>query len=96
MTRTFTQRVQTAAYAAWCTVIIGVVWLTAAWCAFLIMGHYQPKWLITLWGGKVTWDQVHWIMLLFTAVAKMIFLVIIMAAIWLTIWGRKLSKLGES
>ncbi|MCP4379789.1 MAG: hypothetical protein GY794_26935 [bacterium] len=96
MTRTFTQRVQTAAYAGWCTVIIAAIWLTLAWFAYLAMRCYEPEWVLTLWGGGITWDQMHWLMLIFMSVIKMILFCLIMVTIWLTIWGRRLKKLGDS
>ena len=96
MTRTFTQRVQTAAYAGWCMIIIAVVWLTVTWLAYMAMQYYRPGWILALWGGDITWDEVHWIMLIFTAVIKVILFTLVMVTIWLTIWGRKLEKLGDS
>lgn len=96
MTRTFTQRVRSAAYAGWCTVIIAAVWLTLAWFGYLVMQHYRPGWILALWGAGTTWEQIHWIMLIFTAVFKVILFTLLMVTIWLTIWGRKLKKIGES
>ena len=95
MARTFAQRVQTAAHAGWCTIIIAAVWLTFAWLAFLGIQCYRPGWILALWGG-VTWDQVRWIVMIFMAVAKLILFTLLMVTIWLTIWGRKLKKLGDS
>lgn len=96
MTGTFTQRVRAAASAGWWTIIIAAVWLMVTWCAYLVMRHYRSGWVLTLWGGGVTWDQVHWLMLIFTAVFKLILFTMLMVTIWLTIWGRKLKKLGDS
>ncbi|MDP6547083.1 MAG: hypothetical protein QGH60_24165 [Phycisphaerae bacterium] len=96
MTRTFTQRVRTAAGAGWWTIIIAAVWLTLAWLGYLVMQHYRPGWILALWGSGTTWEQVHWIMVIFMAVVKVILFTLLMVTIWLTIWGRKLRKLGES
>ncbi|MBL7220352.1 MAG: hypothetical protein ISS69_09580 [Phycisphaerae bacterium] len=96
MTRTFTERVQTSAAAGWYTIIIAAVWMTLAWFAYLGLQHARPAWLLVLWGGGTTWDQVHWLMLIFMAVFKMILFILVMVTIWLTIWGRKLKKLGDS
>ena len=96
MTRTFTQRVRSAAHAGWWTIVIAAVWLTLAWFAYLAMQHYRPEWIRTLWGSGTTWEQIHWIMLIFTAVFKIILFTLVMVAIWLTIWGRKLDKLCDS
>jgi len=95
MTRTFTQRVQTAAGAGWWTIIIAAVWMTLAWFAYLGLQHYRPGWMLALWGGHTTWDQIHWIMLIFMGVFKLIPFTLVNMTIWLTIWGRKLSTLGE-
>ncbi len=95
MTRTFTQRVQTAASAGWCTIIIAVIWLSLTWIGNLAMQYYQPGWIQTLWGGNITWDKINWVVIMFTAVVKVILFTLVMITIWLTIWGRKLGKLGE-
>ncbi len=96
MTGTFTQRVRAAASAGWWTILIAVIWMTLAWLAYLVLQHSRPDWLLVLWGGGTTWDQVHWLMLIFTAVFKLILFTMLMVTIWLTIWGRKLKKLGDS
>jgi len=96
MTRTFTQRVQTAASAGWCVIIIAIIWLTLMWFGNLAMQYFRPGWILTLWGGNVTWDQVNWIILMFTAVIKVILFTLVAITLWLTIWGRKLSRVGVS
>ena len=95
MTRTFTKRVQTAASAGWSTIILAVIWLSLTWIGNLAMQHYRPTWIMTLWGGGVTWAQINWIVLMFTAVVKVILFTLVMITLWLTIWARKLGKLGE-
>ncbi len=93
MNESLAKRVKAAAGAGWCTLIIGAVWLTASWCAFLLFMRYQPGWVRTLWGGDaVTWEYYQRMALPFFGVFKLILFAIAMASIWLSLWTRKLRK----
>jgi hypothetical protein len=96
MTRTFTQRVRTAATAGWWAILIAVLWVSFAWLGNLAIQHFRPEWIRVLWGREVTWAQINWIMLMFVAVIKVILFTVVIVTIWLTIWGRQLGKLGDS
>ena len=77
-----------AAVAGWWTVLIGAIFMTVAWLIWMQILKAKPAWLISLWGGNITWDQVRSIMITFMAVAKLILFVCVLASVWLTLWAR--------
>ena len=94
MDDTFAQRVRTAAVAGWWTTLIAVIWLTVTWLLWLPILSVKPAWILTLWGGGMSWQEVQGIVIRFFAVFKLLLFVFMMVTIWLTIWGRKLKKLA--
>lgn len=97
MDDTLAKRVCSAAAAAWLTILIAAIWLTASWLIYLAMLRSKPDWLLALWGGgDLSWEKVQSIMLMFTAVAKLILWTGVMIALWLTLWGRRLKRLCAS
>ena len=96
MQDTLAGRVGAAARAAWWTILIAALWLTAIWLAWLPLLHYRPDWILTLWGGQdLSWDKVRWLMLNFVAIFKLILWVALLLAIWLSLWSRRLGKLSQ-
>jgi hypothetical protein len=89
----FAKRVRAAAGAGWRTVIVAFLWITVAWCAGLWLISLKPDWLIPLWGGMITWDEIHMVMIWFFTVFKIVFFVMIMTTIWLTFWASRLKKM---
>lgn len=91
----FCKRVRAAASAGWWTLLIGVAWLSVSWVFWICLLRAQPGWLLQLWGGgDLTWQTVHTLVLEFTAVAKLVLMVWLLGTICLTIWGRKLKRIG--
>ena len=88
MSENFVEIVHAAAVAGWWTVLIGAIWLTAAWLIWMVILKKKPAWLISLWGGNLSWEQVQSVMITFMAVAKMLLFVIILINIWLSLWVR--------
>jgi len=87
------KKVRAAAGAAWYTLLIGVLWLTAAYFLWLAILTRRPEWLHTLWGGgNLTWDEMQISTLWFFGVFKVILFVMLFAAIWLSLWHRRLQK----
>jgi hypothetical protein len=87
------RKVRAAAGAAWCTVLIGALWLTVGYFLWLAILTCRPEWVRTLWGGgDLTWDDMQIITLWFFGVFKVILFVILFAAIWLSLWHRRLQK----
>jgi len=93
MDDSFARRVCSAAVAAWWSVLIGGIWLTASWLIYLVILAAQPGWLLKLWGGgSLGWEKVQSIVIMFMAVAKLILWTCVVVALWLTIWGRRLKR----
>ena len=88
-------RVRCAASAAWWTVLIGAAWITVAWAAWLYIPCLQcmTSCVETLLGGVKVADvqAVVWVMV---GVMKIILFTCVLAAIFLTVWARKLRKAG--
>ena len=68
--------------------------MTIAWLVCLAYLSARPQWLITLWGGGITWEEVHSVMIMFFGVFKLILFVGVLGTIWVTIWARKLKRLS--
>ena len=82
-----------AAAGAWVAAIVGMVWLTLGWGLWRLILHAEPGWLLTLWGGgALTWAQMQLMCIGFFGLFKLIIFVVILAAICLTIWARRLRK----
>jgi hypothetical protein len=89
----FTQRVRAAAAAGWWTVLIGVIWLTVTWFAFLAIMSYRPEWMLSLWGGKdISWPMMQQISLWLFGVFKLVWFVFLLITLWLTLWSRQLRR----
>lgn len=89
------KRVRAAAVAGWWTILIAVIYMTAAWLGFLTLLHCKPDWMLWMWGGgDLNWDQVHNIVIYFFSVFKLIMFTAVLVLLWLTLWARKLKRLG--
>lgn len=80
------QVIAAASCAACLTVLIGIVWLTLSWLIWMSFFKTKPAWVLKMWGGNTTWQEVHKLQLTFMAVAKMILFVCILLALWLCLW----------
>ena len=96
MNDSLAQRVRAAAVAGWWTILIAVIWLTAAWLAFLAILAARPDWLLVLWGGgKLTWPTVQNITLWFFGAFKLVIFAGVLLTIWLTLWSGRLKRAGQ-
>ena len=87
------KRLGAAVRAAWCTIIIWGVWMTAAWFGWLGIMHARPGWMLTLWGGgDLTWAEVQTVTIWFFGAIKIVLLVAVMGSIWLTLYARRLKR----
>lgn len=89
----FARRVRCAAVACWWTVLIAAVWLTVAWLAWLLIlpNTALMKSMAALWGGVDPASMPQMVVIFFGAF-KGIVLVVVLAAIFLSIWARKLRN----
>ena len=89
------KRVKSAAVAGWWTILIAGVFMTVHWFVFMVILHCKPAWLLWLWGGgDLDWPQVRNIVLYYYATFKLILLTVMVIVIWLTLWSRRLKRLG--
>jgi len=86
------KRVSAAAGAAWWTVLIWALWLTAAWLIWLGIIHAKPGWILALWGDNLAWTDVQQVTIWFFGAFKVLLLVAVMGSIWLTLYARRLKR----
>ncbi len=94
MNETLAKRASAASAAMWWTVLIGAIWVTAAWLIWLTVLHNQRRWLLVLWGGEefVNWHDAYAIMIKAIAFMKMVLFGMVLAAFFLGVWARRLRK----
>ncbi|MBE3069422.1 MAG: hypothetical protein IMZ66_04210 [Planctomycetes bacterium] len=92
----FTRKVRAAAGAAWGVVVVGVVWMSVAYFAWLAILHCRPPWLMALWGGEgsIDWGDYQLLGIGFFAITKTGLFALVLAALWLTLWARRLARAG--
>jgi hypothetical protein len=90
----FTTRVRAAAVAGWWTVLIGVAFLWFLSAVYLIETPNPSAWILRLAGvgNGMSWSDVQHIFLWFIVGFKFFLYMLVVAVIWLTLWGRQLKK----
>jgi hypothetical protein len=89
----FEKKVRAAAVAGWWVALIAYALLLVTWLAYRAIVTDRPAWLLTMWGqGDVGWAFVQTVSLWFMAVFKLVTWLVILAALWLTLWARQLRK----
>ena len=91
---TFERRLQAAVRAGWCTIAIWAILLTVSWLVWLIFMHTQPRWLIWLWGGQLTWPKVQEVCIWFYGAFKIVLFSFLMIVVFATLWLRRLRCAG--
>ena len=92
MTDSFEKKVRAAAVAAWWVVLIGYGLLTLTWGVYLILVTTRPAWLLAMWGQAVSWDFMQTLSLWFLGVFKLFLWMLVLVALWLTLWAKQLRK----
>ncbi len=87
----FQRRVARAAGAMWWTVLIAVIWVVLAWLSTLWIFNARAEWVARLWYG-IDWDTFRSIVISVIMTIRIILFVMILAAIWLSLWARGLRK----
>jgi hypothetical protein len=91
------KRVRAAAGAAWWALIIAYLFMAGAWCGVLTLLDRKPAWAIVAWGGgEIQWGDVHRIYITFFGVLKVLLFILLVVAMWLSFWHRRLRRIGES
>lgn len=93
MNEPLVKRVRDAAWATWMVLAILAVWMTVAYFFWLAVLHYRMEWVRFLWGGRdLTWSEMQWITLWFFGGFKLGLFAVLAAAIWLTLFARRLRR----
>ena len=93
MNDSFVQRLAAAVGAAWRTAIVWGCLLTLSWLLWLGIIHVRPHWVLDLWGGRpLTWATIQHVTIWFFGVFKIVWIVFVMAAVFLTFWLRGLRR----
>ena len=92
MDELFIKKMRTAAVAGWWTILIAAGFLFLMWILYQLVIFTQPAWLLCFWGQGITWDDIQSIWLWAIAVFKVGVWLLTLVVVWLTIWGRLLSK----
>lgn len=91
MEKGFRDKVYAAAGATWWTLAIGAAFLTAQWVAYVVILSARPAWALWVWGPDATWDAVRAVWLDALVVAKLTLWPVVLVAVWLTLWARRLG-----
>ena len=85
-------RVRAAAVAGWWTVLIAAGFITLLWAIYLLMMAQRPAWILAMWRPGADWPEVQHVCLGAIVTLKFVVWLMTLAVIWLTLWGRQLSK----
>ena len=85
------QRTRSAAWALWVTVLFGVVWMALAYLVWLAIVSTEPTWLEVFYGGG-DWAFFRSAGLWLFAAFKLLLWILVLAAVFLTFWSRRLAK----
>ncbi len=86
------KRLGAAVAAGWRTAVLGAVFFMIAWAIMITMLHYRPSWVLTVWGGQITWDDAREATIWFFTVLKLLWFLFILAIVYLAIWRSQLKK----
>lgn len=86
-------KLRAAAGAAWWTLLVGfgILLLVSAW--FILALHIRPDWAPPVWAG-VSWDTVEGVGLTIIATFKLLLWMILLVAVFLSVWARRLKRLS--
>jgi hypothetical protein len=95
MSDTFQMRIRAAAGAAWYTVLVWWLVLLGSWVGVVIVMQIQPRWVLAMLGEGATWEEIGRLYLWFMSAFKILWMVAIMFAVFLTLWSRRIRKLTK-
>jgi hypothetical protein len=88
----FERKVNAAAIAGWWLALIAVVFVVAQWLVYLAVVHARPAWILSLWGPHIEWPFVQVVWFWGIAAMKLLLWLVVLIALWLTLWARQLRK----
>lgn len=92
MNETFENRVRAAAVALWWAALIAVVFISLQWIIYLAVMNARPAWVLSMWGPNIDWAFVQLVWFWGIAIMKFLLWLIVLIALWLTLWARQLRK----
>lgn len=92
MNDVFEKRVRAAAVAGWWVVLIGIGFIVLQWIVYLAVMHGRPAWILSMWGPGFDWAFVQNVWFWAIAILKFIVWLMAAAALWLTLWARRLRR----
>jgi len=92
MNDVFQVRVRTAAVAGWWTLLIGLVFISVQWMAYLAAMAHRPAWLLSVWGPEASWPLIQSVWFWAIVGLKACLLLAALPVVWLTLWARQLRK----
>jgi len=96
MDDTFQVRVRAAAVAAWWTFLIASVFSALQWFLYLGVMGTRPAWALPFAGPGATWESVRTNWFLGLAFLKGTLWLLVLAALWLTLWAKQLRRQAGS
>ena len=90
MDEVFASRVRAAAASAWWTFVVAAAFLLFQWFIYLGVMSAKPAFALTMWGPDATWDGIRTPWLQALVLAKLGLWLVLIAAVWLTLWARRL------
>jgi hypothetical protein len=91
----FEKRVRAVAVAGWWVVLITVGFIALQWIIYLTVMHTRPAWFLAMCGPDVDWAFVHTVWFWAIAFLKFVLWLMVLAALWLTLWARQLRKWAD-
>ena len=92
MNDTFERKVRAAAVAGWWVVLISVAFIVLQWLVYLAIINARPAWFLSMWGPNLDWGFVQMVWFWAIAIMKFIMWLMVLIALWLTLWARQLRK----
>jgi hypothetical protein len=89
----FARRVRAAAAAGWWTLLIVYIFMILQWFVYLYIIFYRPGWMLAVMGEGFTWQAYQSFYLWGIFTLKIGILLMAVVVVWLTIWGRILSRM---
>ena len=93
---TLAARVGAAAGAAWGTVLVAALIVTVQAFAYMAVAHCEASrtWLSDMMG--MDWGTLRDLLCAFILAVRFAVLLMLLACIWLSLWARRLRRLGDA
>ena len=68
------------------------MFIVGQWIVYLTVVHARPAWILSAWGPNIDWAFVQFVWFWGIAAMKFIMWLVVLIALWLTLWARQLRK----